>query len=178
MKARGRTRRGGALGAHLRVHRALPAHAGLGSGTQLALAIGRALADLHGFEADTRGRRRIWVMQLADHLPQLGLDPDRDGFSFGTEFFAVVLRVRPGPMAERDAVTERWAALLRGAHATGGQPIFAGVEVVDLAPHLAVAGDPREGGAWPDLDPADGPPSHGVGRVVGGIRHEPDGVGS
>lgn len=34
------------------VHRALPAHAGLGSGTQLALAIGRALAELNGLAAD------------------------------------------------------------------------------------------------------------------------------
>ena len=35
-------------GARVVVHRALPAHAGLGSGTQLALAVGRALADLLG----------------------------------------------------------------------------------------------------------------------------------
>lgn len=39
-------------GARLRVHRALPRHAGLGSGTQLALAVARALAELHGIEAD------------------------------------------------------------------------------------------------------------------------------
>jgi beta-ribofuranosylaminobenzene 5'-phosphate synthase len=52
--------RGGvAAGARLRVHRALPAHAGLGSGTQLALAIARALADLHGFEADTPSLARV-----------------------------------------------------------------------------------------------------------------------
>jgi beta-RFAP synthase len=37
-------------GAAIRVHRALPPHAGLGSGTQLALAVGRALAELHGLE--------------------------------------------------------------------------------------------------------------------------------
>ncbi len=35
-------------GAHLRVHRAIPAHAGLGSGTQMALAVARALAELYG----------------------------------------------------------------------------------------------------------------------------------
>lgn len=35
-------------GASIRVHRALPAHAGLGSGTQLALAVARAVAELHG----------------------------------------------------------------------------------------------------------------------------------
>lgn len=40
-------------GARLHVHRALPAHAGLGSGTQLALAVARALAELHGIEAGT-----------------------------------------------------------------------------------------------------------------------------
>lgn len=45
-------------GAHVRVHRALPAHAGLGSGTQLALAVARALADLHGVEADAASLAR------------------------------------------------------------------------------------------------------------------------
>ena len=39
-------------GARLRVHRALPSHAGLGSGTQLALAVGRALAELHEVAID------------------------------------------------------------------------------------------------------------------------------
>ncbi|HEU4564762.1 MAG TPA: beta-ribofuranosylaminobenzene 5'-phosphate synthase family protein [Gemmatimonadaceae bacterium] len=38
--------------ARIRVHRALPAHAGLGSGTQLALAVARALAELHGTARD------------------------------------------------------------------------------------------------------------------------------
>lgn len=52
-------------GARLCVHRALPGHAGLGSGTQLALAVGRALAELYGMTIDAaaiaravgRGRR-------------------------------------------------------------------------------------------------------------------------
>jgi beta-RFAP synthase len=48
---RERTGRRGAL--HLRLLRVLPAHAGLGSGTQLALAIGRAFARWHGLEVDT-----------------------------------------------------------------------------------------------------------------------------
>ena len=34
-------------GAHIRVHRTIPSHAGLGSGTQLALAVARALAELY-----------------------------------------------------------------------------------------------------------------------------------
>jgi beta-ribofuranosylaminobenzene 5'-phosphate synthase len=41
-------------GARVHVHRALPKHAGLGSGTQLALAVARALAELYGIEPDVR----------------------------------------------------------------------------------------------------------------------------
>jgi beta-ribofuranosylaminobenzene 5'-phosphate synthase len=39
-------------GARIRVQRAIPAHVGLGSGTQLALAVARGLAELHGLPAD------------------------------------------------------------------------------------------------------------------------------
>jgi beta-RFAP synthase len=38
-------------GAHIRVERAIPPHSGLGSGTQLALSVARALAELHGITA-------------------------------------------------------------------------------------------------------------------------------
>ena len=39
-------------GVRLRVHRALPQHSGLGSGTQLALAVSRVIAELYGIESD------------------------------------------------------------------------------------------------------------------------------
>ncbi|WP_332674003.1 beta-ribofuranosylaminobenzene 5'-phosphate synthase family protein [Aromatoleum sp.] len=39
---------------HVMLHRAPPVHAGLGSGTQLALAVGRAFAACHGLELETR----------------------------------------------------------------------------------------------------------------------------
>jgi beta-RFAP synthase len=42
-------------GARLTVHRAIPPHSGLGSGTQLALAVARALAELHGLPTDVVG---------------------------------------------------------------------------------------------------------------------------
>jgi beta-ribofuranosylaminobenzene 5'-phosphate synthase len=42
----------GSIGARICVQRALPSHAGLGSGTQLALAVARAVAELYGFPAD------------------------------------------------------------------------------------------------------------------------------
>jgi len=52
-------------GARLVLHRAIPAHSGLGSGTQLGLAVARALAELHRLPCDppslagavSRGRR-------------------------------------------------------------------------------------------------------------------------
>jgi len=52
-------------GVHLSLHQAIPAHAGLGSGTQLLLAVATALLRLHGLQAPTvelahflaRGRR-------------------------------------------------------------------------------------------------------------------------
>jgi beta-ribofuranosylaminobenzene 5'-phosphate synthase len=47
-----------ARGAHICVHRSLPTHAGLGSGTQLALAVARALAELHELDVDPAGLAR------------------------------------------------------------------------------------------------------------------------
>jgi beta-RFAP synthase len=41
-------------GARITVHHALPSHSGLGSGTQLALSVARALAELHGHPTDVR----------------------------------------------------------------------------------------------------------------------------
>src|SRR5688572_15820203 len=45
-------------GARLTVRRTLPPHAGLGSGTQLALAVARALAEIHGVNTDAPGLAR------------------------------------------------------------------------------------------------------------------------
>jgi beta-RFAP synthase len=47
-----------ARGAAIRVHRALPSHAGLGSGTQLALSIARAIAEIYDVDADPRALAR------------------------------------------------------------------------------------------------------------------------
>jgi beta-ribofuranosylaminobenzene 5'-phosphate synthase len=76
-------------GAHLRVHRALPSHAGLGSGTQLALAVARALAELHGIRADApmlaravgRARRSAigtWTFAAGGLVVEGGRHRDRD----------------------------------------------------------------------------------------------------
>ena len=74
---------GCARGARLTVHRAIPAHSGLGSGTQLGLAVARALAELHGLPPDPpalaravdRGRRSAigtWTFALGGFIVEGG----------------------------------------------------------------------------------------------------------
>ena len=46
-------------GVHVEVHRALPAHAGLGSGTQLALAVAKAIAEIYDIDADAPTLARV-----------------------------------------------------------------------------------------------------------------------
>ncbi|HTS88413.1 MAG TPA: beta-ribofuranosylaminobenzene 5'-phosphate synthase family protein [Gemmatimonadales bacterium] len=76
-----------AAGAHIRIARAIPAHVGLGSGTQLALAVARALAELYGLPADPvalarlvgRGRRSAigtWTFALGGFVLEGGRRPD------------------------------------------------------------------------------------------------------
>jgi beta-ribofuranosylaminobenzene 5'-phosphate synthase len=77
-------------GAAITVHRALPPHAGLGSGTQLALAVARALAELLGVDTDTRvlahavgrGRRSAigtWTFDGGGLVVEGGKRRDSDG---------------------------------------------------------------------------------------------------
>jgi beta-RFAP synthase len=79
----------GTGGAAFRVHRSIPAHAGLGSGTQLALAAARALAELHGIDADAatlaravdRGRRSAigtYAFHAGGFIVEGGRVPGRD----------------------------------------------------------------------------------------------------
>lgn len=76
-------------GAHLKVHRAIPAHAGLGSGTQLALTVARALAELYGQPAEPvtlarqvgRGVRSAigtWTFALGGFVLEGGRRPESD----------------------------------------------------------------------------------------------------
>lgn len=73
-------------GAHLQIHRAIPSHSGLGSGTQLGLAVARALSELHGISADApelarstgRGQRSAigtWAFALGGFIVEGGRRP-------------------------------------------------------------------------------------------------------
>lgn len=79
----------GTGGAAFRVHRTIPAHAGLGSGTQLGLAAARALAELYGIDADAatlaravdRGRRSAigtYAFEAGGFIVEGGRVPGRD----------------------------------------------------------------------------------------------------
>src|SRR4051812_19463610 len=73
-------------GVHLRVHRAIPSHSGLGSGTQLGLAVARALAELHDLTLDAvelarstgRGKRSAigtWAFSRGGFIVEGGRRP-------------------------------------------------------------------------------------------------------
>jgi beta-ribofuranosylaminobenzene 5'-phosphate synthase len=74
---------------HVTVHHALPQHSGLGSGTQLALSVARAFAELHGHPTDARvlaraaGRARrsavgTWTFGGGGFVVEGGRERERD----------------------------------------------------------------------------------------------------
>jgi len=126
-------------GHRLVIRRAIPAHAGLGSGTQLALAVAAALRSLHGLPLDVD-----WDAHLLNRGGRSGL---------GTSFFlegGLALdggrgsTDRPAPVISRLKFPEEWRVLLvldsarRGIHgmdelaAFGTLPPFS----AELAAHL------------------------------------------
>ena len=79
-------------GARLVVHQRIPAHSGLGSGTQLGLSVARALAELYGLPAEpgdlaravSRGQRSAigtWTFALGGFIVEGGRRPGKDGIA-------------------------------------------------------------------------------------------------
>jgi beta-ribofuranosylaminobenzene 5'-phosphate synthase len=95
-------------GVRLVLHRTIPGHAGLGSGTQLGLAVARALAELYGLSADPvelaratgRGKRSAigtWTFALGGFIVEGGRRP-------GSE--------RIAPLLARFPVPESWRCVV------------------------------------------------------------------
>lgn len=95
-------------GARLHLHRAIPAHSGLGSGTQIALSVARALAILYGrptaaaelARAVGRARRSAigtWAFERGGFILEGGRRDDDD---------------RPAPLLMRHAMPEDWRCVL------------------------------------------------------------------
>ncbi|HEX2219393.1 MAG TPA: beta-ribofuranosylaminobenzene 5'-phosphate synthase family protein [Gemmatimonadales bacterium] len=95
-------------GARVVVHRPIPAHSGLGSGTQLGLSVARALAELHGLPAGptelaravARGRRSAigtWAFALGGFIVEGGRRPGDHGVA---------------PLIGRYEIPERWRCVV------------------------------------------------------------------
>jgi beta-RFAP synthase len=108
-------------GADIEIHRSLPRHAGLGSGTQLALAVARSLAELYSVPATTsqlaravgRGGRSAvgtWTFEDGGLVVEGGRNPTGD---------------TPGPLLARLPFPRSWECVLAIPHShqgvTGGQ---------------------------------------------------------
>ncbi len=128
-------------GVRLTLHRSIPIHSGLGSGTQLGLAVGRALAELHGLSPDPatlaravdRGRRSAigtWTFALGGFIVEGGRRSGGEGIA---------------PVLARYSLPESWRCV---------------VAVPDGAPGLS--GD-AEAAAFERLPP---PPEREVERVA------------
>jgi beta-RFAP synthase len=94
-------------GLNLVIEEAIPAHAGLGSGTQLALAVGTAVCQLYGIDAD------------APEIAQLLDRGTRSGIGLGAFLQGGVLldggkgeTDQPPPIISRFAFPEEWRILL------------------------------------------------------------------
>lgn len=98
------------------IHKAIPSHAGLGSGTQLGLAVARALAELHGLPTDTielaravaRGKRSAigtWTFALGGFIVE-------GGRRLGS--------VEIAPLLARFAVPESWRCVVAVPPGTRG----------------------------------------------------------
>ena len=95
-------------GAHLRVIEAIPPHAGLGSGTKLALAVAQALAALHGRTVDAPGLAQavgraarsavgMWTFALGGLVVEGGIRRDR---------------AHPAPLLAHYSMPEQWRIVL------------------------------------------------------------------
>lgn len=95
-------------GVHLEVHRSLPRHRGLGSGTQIALSVARALAEVYGLPSDVRSLARAvgrgersavgsWTFAGGGLVVEGGRRPDRD---------------ESGPLIARLAFPANWRCVL------------------------------------------------------------------
>jgi beta-RFAP synthase len=109
-------------GAQLLVHRAIPSHAGLGSGTQLGLAVARALSDLYGFpnhvlelaQATGRGKRSAigtWAFALGGFIVEGGRRPESGSIA---------------PLLARFTIPQRWRYVV--AVPTGGRGLSGDAE--------------------------------------------------
>jgi predicted AlkP superfamily phosphohydrolase/phosphomutase len=97
----------------------------------------------HGFRAGTA--QNVWVTDVRAWLRASGIDPEREGFAVAGGFGRFVVRVPPGPFAEREATLERARAWALSARTPAGEPLFQ-VDPLDVA--ARPAGHERSWAEW------------------------------
>jgi beta-ribofuranosylaminobenzene 5'-phosphate synthase len=124
-------------GVRLLIHRTIPAHSGLGSGTQLGLAVARAMAELAGLPIDpaglaravSRGRRSAigtWTFALGGFIVE-------GGRRAGSNEIA--------PLLARFAMPDRWRCVIavpRGAPGLSGEAEAAAFDQLPPPPESQV----------------------------------------
>ena len=153
----------GVDGARLCLHRTIPTHAGLGSGTQLALAVARALAELHGLPTEVtslaravdRGRRSAvgtWTFAHGGFVLEGGRRPGDPGVApllahlpmpSAWRCVVVVPQGKPGLTGEEEAAA---FARLRAPDAHAVERV-AHLVLMQILPAVAEADLPRFGAA-------------------------------
>ena len=92
----------------------------------------------HGFQA-MEPPSRVWVTNFGRMTREAGLDPQRDGFTDLGSFFAVSVRIAPGPFEERDRTIDRIVELFDSYRTLEGAPLFFtnAIDVAERPPPLA-----------------------------------------
>ena len=85
----------------------------------------------HGFKAAYE-RNIVWTTRFEDLLATSDLDPERDQFKVVSTFFAVTIRIAPGPFEERDRLIEKLKALLDSYRTPDGEALMR-TNVLDVA---------------------------------------------
>jgi predicted AlkP superfamily phosphohydrolase/phosphomutase len=85
----------------------------------------------HGFRAADESQD-VWTTRFEDLLAKHDLVPVRDGFTVVSTFFAVTLRIAPGPIEERDPLIERLRTLLDSYQTIEGESLMR-TNVLDVA---------------------------------------------
>ncbi|HYF40120.1 MAG TPA: beta-ribofuranosylaminobenzene 5'-phosphate synthase family protein [Gemmatimonadales bacterium] len=124
-------------GVHIKIHRAIPSHSGLGSGTQLGLAVARALSELYRVSADP--------VELARSTGR-GLRSAIGTWTFAHGGFIVEGGRRPGseaiaPLLARFAIPETWycvVAVPAGGRGLSGEAEARAFEQLPLPPDQEV----------------------------------------
>jgi hypothetical protein len=98
------------------------------------------VASDHGFEANPDGSV-VWPTYIDEILAHANLSPERDAFTIMHDFAGLVIRVHPGPFAEREATLERLRELVGSARAGDGELLYE-VDIVDAIDRPAAARRP------------------------------------